>query len=723
MQTDLISIQSEKRNAAYEAFRNFSHDPDQKGETLLSVSPPVLAATKSLMSKRAFITRMAFKPEYKIAANSLLVPSELLWASGFVPFNWEMFSSLVASHSRVIELTNKGSAPVPRCSFINSLKGAYFEKILPIPDVTISSSAFCEGISHMISEISGNFKVPHFHIDIPGYRDEMSVRYLGQQLQEIFAELRSLNNLTGSQASESLHQSFFHSVRAKKEYLEIMKLRKRHAPLNLGMEAMHWHGQFAPFWGDETGFTICERLKNEIIGRIDIQKNSKADAGIPLAMFGLIPYGRSDVWSQLKDANANFTFEGVNYLGELDLPEVEKIEKMDDGEIFMHLASQLINSPVRGLDFQKKAEIFTKNAIETGAKGIIIFSHEHCQMLAARLNEYENTATKYGLKFVSISGDCILGMPKGPTGLRLGTFLSELNPEKVESRKNKVTGKTPAQSASSEVRVGIDFGSGFSKYLALDRKGNVLQQGLFTSGIDYPHLLNEIMKRLEGYRDINFALAGVGSDNNQLFNRVHNQTTEINALIVAVKDLFYHINKFLVVDIGTQDVKVLKFYSTDEAPWINTNKSCGAGTGMVLVQILERWKQSNPGISFDDIDEMAFSARKSELINTTCGIFAVTNVVSALIQSEVGKRNEILRGVYHYIASQAVKLLPHETNTDYPLLLVGGVGRHRTLREIFREKGFTLLELPQEIPHQHLIAYGTALTLNMNDAVQVKEIV
>jgi activator of 2-hydroxyglutaryl-CoA dehydratase len=99
------------------------------------------------------------------------------------------------------------------------------------------------------------------------------------------------------------------------------------------------------------------------------------------------------------------------------------------------------------------------------------------------------------------------------------------------------------------------------------------------------------------------------------------------------------------------------------------------------------------------------------MINTTCGIFAVTNVVSALIQSEDERKREILRGVYHYIASQALKLLPPGDNTNMPLLLVGGVGRHNALREIFKEKGFDLLKIPEELPLQHIIAYGTALSL------------
>ena len=64
------------------------------------------------------------------------------------------------------------------------------------------------------------------------------------------------------------------------------------------------------------------------------------------------------------------------------------------------------------------------------------------------------------------------------------------------------------------MRVGIDFGSGFSKYLAINRDNKVIQQGLFTSGIDYPHLLKEIKDDLGEHSDINFALAGVGSDRN-----------------------------------------------------------------------------------------------------------------------------------------------------------------------------------------------------------------
>jgi hypothetical protein len=59
---------------------------------------------------------------------------------------------------------------------------------------------------------------------------------------------------------------------------------------------------------------------------------------------------------------------------------------------------------MRGLDMAKKTENFMNDAQSTGAKGMVIYTNEHCQMLAVRLYEVEKSATQAGLKSVSISG-------------------------------------------------------------------------------------------------------------------------------------------------------------------------------------------------------------------------------------------------------------------------------------------------------------------------------
>uniref|UniRef100_UPI0013012974 BadF/BadG/BcrA/BcrD ATPase family protein n=1 Tax=Labilibacter marinus TaxID=1477105 RepID=UPI0013012974 len=245
----------------------------------------------------------------------------------------------------------------------------------------------------------------------------------------------------------------------------------------------------------------------------------------------------------------------------------------------------------------------------------------------------------------------------------------------------------------------------------LDELDEVVQQGLFASGIDYPGLLSEITGKINLTKPVMLGVAGVGSDNPIFKEMVHRQTTEMNALINSCQKLFKSREELLVMDIGTQDVKILNFADMNSSPWINTNKSCGAGTGMVLVQILERWKQTNSSFTFETLDNLAYEAESGEIINTTCGIFAVTNVVSALIQASDEKRKAILRGLYEYVATQAIKLLPRELQKGGEVFLTGGVANHKTLQKVFMEKGFKLITPEVEIHPQYLVAFGSALSV------------
>jgi len=697
------------RDEVFENFRAFVKDVGQTGDTLGTIAPPRLPGTKSLIAKRTFLMRKSYKPETPVAAISLIFPTELCWAADYVPFNWEMYASLLASHSKVIELTNTGSAPVPRCSFINALKGASITKILPAPNVILSSTAFCEGIGHMFGELKDIYNKAHYHIDIPSYYSESALRNTSQQLKELYHSICDINKVDKTSRLEKLRHAMYYSTLAKQEFNELARLRIDNPQVNLGLEPLHWHMLFSAFWGNSMGYTICKQLKEDFLQEI----NKEHRPGTPISFFSLIPYGRSDLWRKISEANAYSTFEGVNYLSDnLKFIPVAKIESCSEDELIENLAYNLIYSPMRGLDMANKTEKFMNDARATGAKGMVVFTHEHCQMLAVRLDEVEKAATKAGLKSVSISGDCILGMPPGPAGIRLGTFLNSLNSESKKTNMIDASKLSLIKRNIEDWRVGIDFGSGFSKYAVIDNKNKLVKFEMFNSGIDYPHLLEEIKTKLGNSREMHFAIAGVGGDNPMFKDSVAIQTTEISALIQAVRSICVEQRSFTVIDIGTQDVKVLKFDNPDEEPWVNTNKSCGAGTGMVLKQILERWQQTNPEIRFSDLDKMAYSATKSELVNTTCGIFAVTNVVSALVQSDTGRRKEILRGVYEYIAEQAIRLLPNNEKQNGLLLLTGGIANHSTLKQIFIERGYKLITLPEELHPQYLVAYGTALTVN-----------
>ncbi len=693
------------RDKIFENFRTFIKDENQVGDTLSSVSPVKFQGTRTLISRRAYLMRLAYKPETPVAAISLLFPPEICWAAGFVPFNWEMFASLLASHSKVIDMTNKGAAPVPRCSFINSLKGASLSGILPPPNIILSSSAFCEGVGFMFSELKDFFGRQHLHLDIPAYLNDSTLTDAANHLKMIYHSLCDMNLISPDKRMENLRKAMYFSMLARKEYNELAEIRKKYAPLDLGLEPLQWHTVFLAMFGDESGYRICRQLREDVEKYALTQPKSD---GIPVSTFGLIPYGRTEIWTKLKEAGAYVTFEGVNYMGDSKLLNPDAIEFETEETLFKTLVYNLMHAAMHGLELKNNSNHFIDLAKESGAKGMITFVHEHCQMLAVRLDEVERAAEEKGLKSVSISGDCILGMPPGPSGIRLGTFLNSLgNKARQKKEQSVIAGINPKEG----YRVGIDFGSGFSKFVQIDNKNQVVKNEIFNSGIDYPYLLREIRKKINTDQDVRFGIAGVGGDNPLFKDTVHLQTTEISALIQAVHLLFPDEAEFMVVDIGTQDVKVLKFYKDEDEPWVNTNKSCGAGTGMVLKQILERWQQTNPEIKFSDLDEMASEATATELVNTTCGIFAVTNVVSALVKSDIHHRKQILKGVYKYIAEQAIKLMPAHERHQGRVLLTGGIANHFTLRAIFADQGFELVELPSFIHPQFLVAYGTAVSI------------
>jgi activator of 2-hydroxyglutaryl-CoA dehydratase len=662
--------------------------------------------------RRAEIIRLAYRPDTRVAASSLLVPPELLWAAGYVPFNLEMFASLLAAEPKVNELANRGSNTTPNCSFFNALRGAHLDGILPRPNVMIASSAYCEGIGYLFEELAQKLHLPHLHIDIPTYGETTAIRVTAERLREIHLGLCELNQIDRSQAELMLRQALVYSNEAKRAYMEMCALRRANPWLDLSLEPLLWHFGFFSSWGDPAGVAICTQLRDEIAELIRQGPPADAPDGLPLALFSIFPYGRTELWRTLLDAGGYSVFEGINWLGDLSLLETSRIARMPMQALYRHLAENLVRSPMRGGEIHNNASRYMEAARGAGARGLLIFSHDQCQMLGPRLGAIEEAASNAKVALCMLDGDCLLGVPSGPAGLRLGTFLTSLATPQPSRFKAAATATSlvPIRMAE-DYRIGVDFGSWFSKYVIVEPGNHIVETGTFNSGIDYPALLQRVLDRVPGRQAHQLAIAGVGSDNSQVRSLVDLKTSEINALIVAIRHLYRGMEPLLVVDIGSQDIKVLRFDQLDAPPWCSTNRSCGAGTGCVLSQILERWKQTEPDMTFERLDALATEADRAESLNTTCGIFAVTHVVSALVQSDIKRRKEILKGVYAYIVSQATRHFPRQYRDGGRIVVVGGLAGHRSLREAFENDGYELIPLPDLITSQHVVALGAALSL------------
>lgn len=682
-----------------------------QGNTIATTIPIRLEGTRDLAAARLELVWRAFRPNAEVAAVSLLVPPELCWAAGHIPFNWETFASFMASHAGIAELANLGSEETPRCSFVNALKGSYIKGLLPRPNLGISSSAYCAGIGYMFEELTVGFDVNHIHIDLPEYSRSLALDYVASQLEEVYFHLCESAGIDRGERDQRLREAMAASYRARKAYVDLFRIRRDNPHLDLSLEPLLWHFQFFAWWGTERGVTICEMLRDEVRSLAETAEPPQHDEGHRLAVFSLYPYGRTQLWAELQSANVSSAFEGVNWIGEQEIPELDPEYEQPVEDVFRELALGLMSSPMRGGQIQQQVEDAVDAMQDFGTEGVLLFSHDQCQMLNPRLKIVEQVAAEKDLPVCVLNGDCLLGVPMGQAGLRLRSFLAGLR--ETEARTPTVqSSHAPSRSSDLGYRLGVDFGSGYSKYVLIDPDSQIIDHGCFPSGIDYPALLDRILEGAAREEDCSLAVAGIGADNPLLKEYAQVSTSEITALMVAVSNVTNLDAPLLAVDIGTQDIKVIKYAGADRAPWCNTNKACGAGTGCVLAQILDRWRQSEPEMSFDQLDELALNASRGETINTTCGIFAVTNVVSALTLADDERRAEILRGLYEYIATQAVRHLPPEDRKGGRMLLVGGLARHKTLRAILRESGFDLVRLPNGLSPQFVVAYGAALTLN-----------
>ena len=148
-----------------------------------------------------------------------------------------------------------------------------------------------------------------------------------------------------------------------------------------------------------------------------------------------------------------------------------------------------------------------------------------------------------------------------------------------------------------------------------------------------------------------------------------------------------------VIDIGGQDSKVINLNTDGSMFDFVMNDKCAAGTGRFL-QVMARALE----IDLEAMGTFSLSARKPSRINSTCTVFAESEVVSLLASGEA--KQDIVAGLHLSVArrvgNMAKRLGIHERT-----VFVGGVAKNigvRNALEDFLEVHFAHLhEDPQII--------------------------
>ena len=213
--------------------------------------------------------------------------------------------------------------------------------------------------------------------------------------------------------------------------------------------------------------------------------------------------------------------------------------------------------------------------------------------------------------------------------------------------------------------IGIDIGSTASKCLILRDGKTIVGKATIPYGAGTSGPGRARAQALESAglieEDMAFSLAtGYGRNSTDLANL---EMSELTCHAKGAHFLFPETRT--VIDIGGQDVKVLRLGENGALDTFAMNEKCAAGTGRfleVMARVLEV-----------DINDMAGLAAQSTVtveISSTCTVFAESEVISQLAQNK--DRRDIINGIHSSVARR-VAGLARRVGVEPAVVMSGGV--------------------------------------------------
>ena len=242
--------------------------------------------------------------------------------------------------------------------------------------------------------------------------------------------------------------------------------------------------------------------------------------------------------------------------------------------------------------------------------------------------------------------------------------------------------------------LGIDLGSAFSKFTVIDDSGNVLFRYVLTTITADNHAQQNVFQAIhDNFRILKSCATGYGR---KFFESCDLTKSEINCAAAGVS--FHYPGENNIIDIGGEDIKIIRCDKNDNVESFYMNDKCAAGTGSFLTEIAERAQ-----ISIDEMSRLSAHSTYSHPLNSFCTVFAKTEIMNWIFDGM--SREDIARGIYLSIASKVSKM---RLDPGIPTIMIGGVAAyHSNLRNILNEffsKDIQICDAPQ-----YVVSHGAAL--------------
>ncbi len=262
---------------------------------------------------------------------------------------------------------------------------------------------------------------------------------------------------------------------------------------------------------------------------------------------------------------------------------------------------------------------------------------------------------------------------------------------------NKVAGVSAFK--NTDCFLGIDLGSAFTKFCVVDKHGIPVFRYFLPSLSNDKQALKNVMQTIATNFNIKYSCAtGYGRKH---FANTDIVKTEINSAAAAVS--FVYPGEKNIIDIGGEDIKIIRCDKDNNVMNFYMNDKCAAGTGSFLAEIAER-----ANINISEMSSMASLSKYDKELNSFCTVFAKTEIMNWIFD---GMTNEdISKGIYISIANKVAKM---RLDPGIPTYMIGGVIAHHPylqtlLNDTFR-KDIQIVDSPQ-----HVVSYGAAVIAQQN---------
>jgi len=247
---------------------------------------------------------------------------------------------------------------------------------------------------------------------------------------------------------------------------------------------------------------------------------------------------------------------------------------------------------------------------------------------------------------------------------------------------------------SEKYFLGVDLGSAYTKFSVIDECDNIVfQTALKTLNRDRISVRHVIDALKNEYSIDATCATGYGRKH---FSNADIVKTELNCAALAASKYFSGIKN--IIDIGGEDIKVIKCNKENNIENFYLNDKCAAGTGSFITEVAERAE-----INIPEMSDLASKSSFGKELNSFCTVFAKTEIMSWLFEGLPVE--DIAKGIYLSIVNRVVKL---RIDPLAPVYLIGGViAHHPYLKNLLQEKykkDVQVIDRPQ-----YTVSFGAAL--------------